>query len=64
MLLIAFGLLMLYPLLWMLASSFKPTDEIFSEPSAAGRASVSFEQLHRGLDGAAHPFEPYLSTRR
>jgi multiple sugar transport system permease protein len=31
--LIAFGLLMLYPLLWMLSSSFKPTDLIFREPS-------------------------------
>lgn len=31
--LIAFGLLMLYPLIWMLSSSFKPTPEIFSDPS-------------------------------
>jgi pectin-derived oligosaccharide transport system permease protein len=29
--LIAFGLFMLYPLLWMLASSFKPTEDIFSD---------------------------------
>jgi len=27
---IAFGFIMLYPLLWMLASSFKPADQIFS----------------------------------
>jgi len=27
---VAFGFLMLYPLLWMLASSFKPADQIFS----------------------------------
>src|SRR5690554_5126903 len=26
------GLVMLYPLLWMLASSFKPEQEIFSNP--------------------------------
>src|SRR5918998_3705254 len=31
LLLIAFALLMLYPLLWMLSSSFKPTEDIFSE---------------------------------
>ena len=27
---VAFGFVMLYPLLWMLASSFKPADQIFS----------------------------------
>jgi multiple sugar transport system permease protein len=27
---IAFGFVMLYPLLWMIASSFKPADEVFS----------------------------------
>ena len=31
-LLIAASLVMLYPLLWMVASSFKPEDEIFSRP--------------------------------
>jgi multiple sugar transport system permease protein len=30
--LIGFGLVMLYPLLWMVASSLKPTDLIFREP--------------------------------
>ena len=28
---IAFGFVMLYPLLWMLASSFKPADQIFTQ---------------------------------
>ncbi len=32
LLLVALTLVMLYPLLWMLASSFKPTADIFSEP--------------------------------
>lgn len=31
--LIAGALLMLYPVLWMLSASFKPSDEIFSDPS-------------------------------
>ena len=30
--LILFGLFMLYPLIWLLSSSFKPTPEIFSSP--------------------------------
>ena len=30
--LIGFGLIMLYPLLWMVSSSFKPTEEIFRAP--------------------------------
>ncbi|WJL96966.1 carbohydrate ABC transporter permease [Microbacterium sp. ET2] len=30
--LIAFGLLMIYPLLWMVSSSFKPNEYIFSQP--------------------------------
>jgi len=29
---VAFGLIMLYPLLWMVASSFKPNNEIFTSP--------------------------------
>jgi len=31
-LIIGFGVLMIYPLLWMISSSFKPQDLIFSEP--------------------------------
>ena len=31
-LLIAFGLVMLYPLLWMVSSSLKPEEQIFPEP--------------------------------
>src|SRR4051794_5796727 len=30
--LIGFGLFMLYPLIWLFISSFKPTSDIFSEP--------------------------------
>jgi multiple sugar transport system permease protein len=35
--LIAFGLFMLYPLIWLLTSSFKPTADIFSEPGLVPR---------------------------
>ncbi|MFC0215618.1 carbohydrate ABC transporter permease [Paenibacillus chartarius] len=31
-LIIALGLLMMYPVVWLLASSFKPNDEIFAQP--------------------------------
>jgi multiple sugar transport system permease protein len=35
--LIIVTLVMLYPLVWMVASSFKPTDEIFSQPGLIPR---------------------------
>ena len=35
--LVAVTLVMLYPLVWMVASSFKPTDEIFSQPGLIPR---------------------------
>ena len=43
-LLIAASLVMLYPLLWMLASSFKPENEIFSRPRC-GRRSFDARRL-------------------
>lgn len=58
-LLIAFGFAMLYPLLWMLSSSFKPQELIFREPSLIP------SQLELGNYGAGwvaleHPFHHYL----
>ena len=35
--LVGFGLFMLYPLIWLLISSFKPTADIFSEPGLVPR---------------------------
>lgn len=57
--LIGFGLIMLYPLLWMLSSSFKPTAEIFREP---GLIPWSFtpENYTEGWNALQHPFHRYL----
>ena len=51
-LLCAASLAMLYPLLWMLASSFKPENEIFGSASL-WPSSVSFEAYWRGWTGLA-----------
>ena len=57
--LIGFGLIMLYPLLWMLSSSFKPTAEIFREP---GLIPWSFtpENYTEGWNALQFPFHHYL----
>jgi multiple sugar transport system permease protein len=44
------SILMLYPLLWMLASSFKPEDEIFGNASLLP-SSVSLDSYRRGWAG-------------
>jgi multiple sugar transport system permease protein len=46
----AASLLMLYPLIWMLASSFKPEDEIFSSASL-WPSSFSLDAYWRGWSG-------------
>ena len=57
--LIGFGLFMLYPLLWMLASSFKPTNIIFREP---GLWPTQFEPGNyvEGWTALGHPFHHYI----
>ncbi|MFL1379084.1 MULTISPECIES: carbohydrate ABC transporter permease [unclassified Nocardiopsis] len=57
--LIGFGLIMLYPLLWMVSSSFKPTAEIFREP---GLIPWSFtpQNYAEGWTALQHPFHHYL----
>ena len=57
--LIGFGLIMLYPLLWMLSSSFKPTAEIFREP---GLIPWSFTpgNYTDGWNALQYPFHHYL----
>lgn len=56
---IAAGLLMIYPLLWMLVSSLRPGDEIFSTP---GLLPVSFDVSNYidGWDALARSFDVYL----
>ncbi|MBV2365585.1 carbohydrate ABC transporter permease [Streptomonospora nanhaiensis] len=57
--LIGFGLVMLYPLLWMISSSFKPTSEIFSDPSLIPRTFVP-QNYPEGWTALEYPFHHYI----
>ncbi len=58
-LLIAASLLMIYPLLWMLVSSFRPTDEIFRNTSLIP-TNITFENYTYGWSALDQPFSAYL----
>jgi multiple sugar transport system permease protein len=58
-LLVALGLVMLYPLLWMLSSSFKPTDIIFRDPSLWPSA-FSLGNYVDGWTALGAPFQKFL----
>jgi multiple sugar transport system permease protein len=49
---IALGLLMIYPILWMIVSSFKPNSMIFSDPGLLPRA-LTLENYVSGWQGYA-----------
>ena len=49
---IALGLLMIYPILWMIISSFKPNNMIFSDPGLIPKA-VTIENYITGWKGYA-----------
>lgn len=57
--LILFGLLMLYPLLWMLSSSFKPTDIIFRE-TGLWPTGFRLSNYAEGWSALRHPFHHYI----
>lgn len=57
--LIGFGLIMLYPLLWMVSSSFKPTEEIFRAPGLIPE-SLTPTNYTEGWDALQFPFHHYL----
>lgn len=57
--LVAFGLVMLYPLLWMIASSIKPSALIFREPGLIPSA-VDLSNYSVGWNALTHPFSHYL----
>lgn len=57
--LILFGLVMLYPLLWMLASSIKPDELIFREPGLIP-TEVDLSNYSDGWNALLHPFGHYL----
>ncbi|GAB3659952.1 carbohydrate ABC transporter permease [Zhihengliuella somnathii] len=56
---VAAALLMIYPLLWMLVSSLRPTDVIFREP---GLFLTTFEWSNytEGWNALSHPFSHFL----
>jgi multiple sugar transport system permease protein len=58
-LLILFGLVMLYPLLWMVSSSAKPTDIIFRDPSI-WPTRLTVDNYVQGWTALARPFQHYL----
>ncbi|WP_063827538.1 carbohydrate ABC transporter permease [Streptomyces qaidamensis] len=58
-LLIAAGLVMVYPLLWMIASSIKPDALIFREPSLLP-TETDFGHYADGWNALSHPFGVYL----
>jgi multiple sugar transport system permease protein len=57
--LVAFGFVMLYPLLWMLASSIKPNALIFREPGLIP-TDVDLSNYTDGWNALLHPFSRYL----
>ncbi|GAA4428110.1 carbohydrate ABC transporter permease [Georgenia halophila] len=57
--LIVAGVGMLYPLLWMLSSSFKPNDVIFREPGLIPSA-IDLSNYPDGWTALLHPFSHYL----
>ena len=57
--LIAFGLVMVYPLLWMIASSIKPDALIFRDPSLLP-TDTDFGHYSDGWSALSYPFGVYL----
>ncbi|MGC4941833.1 carbohydrate ABC transporter permease [Kribbella sp. DT2] len=53
------GLVMLYPLIWMLSSSFEPNSEIFGSSSVLP-TSPSLDNYVNGWSGTGKPFSLYL----
>ena len=53
------GFVMLYPLLWMIASSIKPNALIFRDPSLIP-STVDLSNYAIGWNALAHPFTHYL----
>ena len=59
---IALGILMIYPVLWMISSSFKPNNLIFSEPGLIPRV-VTIENYITGWRGyAGTTFETFFAN--
>jgi multiple sugar transport system permease protein len=48
---ILLGIVMIYPILWMIASSLKPDDEIFSNASSLIPSVINWDNYFRGWEG-------------
>ncbi|MFV2197811.1 carbohydrate ABC transporter permease [Nocardiopsis sp. LOL_012] len=57
--LIAAGFVMIYPLLWMLSSSFKPTEEIFRAPGLIPETFIPSNYVE-GWTALQYPFHHYM----
>ena len=57
--LIVVGLVMLYPVLWMVSSSFKPNALIFRDPALIPR-SIDLSSYRLGWNALQSPFTRYL----
>lgn len=57
--LIAVGVLLIYPLLWMVASSLKPDELIFRDPSLLPE-TIDFSNYTDGWNALSSPFGVYL----
>ncbi len=57
--LIATGAVMIYPLLWMVVSSLRPDDRIFTEPGL-WLSEVDLSHYPDGWNALSHPFGVYL----
>lgn len=62
-LLIIFGVVMLYPLLWMVSSSIKPNEIIFRDPSI-WPTELDLGNYVRGWSALSHPSTTTCGTRR
>ena len=56
---IALGLVMIYPVLWMVSSSFKPAQLIFSEPGLLPR-QMTLDNWAQGWVGLGIPFSIFF----
>src|SRR6266496_4148663 len=60
---VAFGFLMLYPLLWMVASSLKPADEIFTNVTSIVPKRITLENYPQGWAGfGGIPFATFFGN--
>ncbi len=54
--LIIFAVFMLYPLIWMLVSAFKPSHEIVTDPSIIPSSGLTLQNFRDGWNSLALPF--------